>query len=553
MMMKMLNRSGFGLRRGALAAIGSGRSFACPPGGWTFCALMGALALASVAAAQSGGRQGAPQSGRAPDFSITSRLVVLDVVVTDKAGNVVTGLERKNFTVYEDSTPQTILSFESPAQHELPADVKIDSTAELKKAPQAPVTILVLDELNTNFQDMSYARYELKKYLLAQPAELPEPTTLLAATNTKFEVIEDYTRDRQALIDALDKHVAQYPWRLMQSGKGGPGAAERLAMSLGSLEQIAQASAGHPGRKNLIWVGRGFPAVNTNESTDKEAAVIQNAVEQVIDELRDTRITLTELDPTIDATDTVEIETPDDLDAAEDENGNDPFPGDVNFRLLAPATGGRVYFSRNDVDAELASIIRDGNNYYTLSYSPTNRNDTAQPYRRIRVTVDRPGLTATTRNGYYIDTARPAPPATAEQAKDLRARLAFDLGSAVNSNIVYTGLPATVSRASGAANSFTVRVDASSLDWRQMPGGSEQAEVTLLAASFNKQNKILAHTIEERTARFDSTQRFGAQPAWVSFTIAAAIPATAVRVRFVVRDAATGKMGTVDLDPQREK
>lgn len=508
-------------------------------------------ACAICGAAQAPGPQNSSPSpmSQAPTFLVNTRLVVLDVVVTDKAGHAVTDLTQKDFTVYEDKQPQTIRSFEAPDQHHLAPDVKIESTADLKKAPQTPVTVLVLDELNSNFQDMSYARQELKKYLLSEPAVLPEPTTLLVASNTRFQVLVDYTRDRQAIVTALDKHFPQYPWTLMQSGKGGPGAAERLAMSLGSLEQIAQATAGHPGRKNLIWVGRGFPAVNTNESTDKEAATIQNAVQRVIDVLRDARITLTSIDPTIDATDTVLIETPDDLDAAEDENGNDPFQGDVNFQLVAPATGGRVYFSRNDVDAEIGETLRDGDNYYTLSYSPSNGSDLAQPYRRISVSVDRPGLTALTRNGYYLQTAPPAPPTTRQDAKDLRARLAFDLGSAVNSNLAYTGLPLTVTRVAGKADAFVVHIDAHALVWRDMPNGGSQAEVTLAVAGFSKQNKILAHAVEERTARARLADGSGS-PATIDFTITEKFPADAVRVRFVARDAASGKVGTADFDPR---
>lgn len=514
------------------------------------CSLLLPFPLAGYyAAAQSAAPQNEAPSIEAPTLSLTTRLVVLDVVVTDKAGNIVPGLTQRDFTVYEDNEAQTIRSFEGPGQHRLPPEVRIESTADLAKAPEAPVTILVLDELNTRFEDMAFARSALQKYLESQPAELAQPTTLLVAGNAKLQVLEDFTRDRQALLTALAKHFPDYPWRLMQSGKSGPGAAERFAMSLGSLEQIAQATSGHPGRKNLIWVGRGFPAVNSNQSTDQEAVVINQALQHVIDALRDARITLTMIDPTVNAVDTVEIATPDDLEAAEDENGNDPFQGDVNFQLLAPATGGRVYFSRNDVDAEIGTSIRDGGQYYTLSYSPTDENDLAQPYRRISVKVDRPGLTATTRNGYYIPTAQPAAPATSKDAHDLLARLAFDLGSAANSNIAYIGLPVTVSRVAGSADAFVIHVKTNALEWRAMPNGSVQAEVTLLAASFDQKRKMLAHTAHEMVAHFSALPAQTTQAATTNFILKAAIPADAVRVRFVVRDAVSGKMGTVDFNP----
>ena len=484
-------------------------------------------------------------SSQIPTLTVTARLVVLDIVVTDKAGNIVPGLAAKDFTIYEDKTPQTIRSFEGPQQHVLPPGVSIDSTADLAKAPNTPVSVLVLDELNTRYTDMSFARQALEKYLKAQPAVLTQPTTLLVVNNTKFEVLHDYTLERQALLTALEKHFPEYPWRLMNSGKGGPGAAERLAMSLGSLEQVAEATSGHPGRKNLVWVGPGFPAINTNESTNKEAAVIQQAIKHVTDVMRDSRITLSTIDPTIASSGTVLIETPDDLDAAENENGSDPFAGDVNFQLLAPATGGRVYASRNDVDAEIGQSIRDGGNYYTISYSPTNHNDAAQPYRRISVKMNVPGLTATTRNGYYVDTSTP-PPTTAADVKQAVNKIAFDLGSAANSTMAYTGLLVSARRLPGTPSTFGVNVDAHALSFAQKADGSSQAEVTVMVASFNRNNKMIAHQIQEMTAR----QRPDTDPSpTADFHIQAAIPGGTTRMRVIVRDAVTGKMGTADLAP----
>ncbi len=480
-----------------------------------------------------------------PTLSVTTRLVVLDVVVTDKAGHTVPGLTKSDFTVLEDKQPQTIRYFEGPEQHRLPAGVEIHSTADLARVPDAPVTMIVLDELNTRFEDMAYARQAVVNYLKSQPTRLAQPTELLVASNTKFQVLQDYTLDRDALLAALKNHFPQYPWRLMQSGKGGPGTAERLAMSLGSLEQIAQASAGHPGRKNVIWVGRGFPAVNTNESTDAEAAVIEQAVRHAIGMMRDERITLTSIDPTEVSAGTVLIQTPDDLDAAEDENGSDPFAGDVNFQLLAPATGGRIFASRNDVDAAIGTSVRDGDNYYTLSYEPTNRSDAAA-YRRIEVKMNRPGLHATTRNGYYTQAAATAASAETGNLELLRKKIAFDLGSAANSNIAYTGLAVAAHPVAGAAGVLAVDVGARDLSLSELEDGSgpdsARAEVTLMVAFF-KDNRMIGHEIREMAAKLVAGQGAGT----IEFRIPAQMPAGATRARVIVRDTASGKMGTADL------
>ena len=506
------------------------------------CFLLLAVGLAASLAAvgQAAPPDRLPTPKEIPTFSQATRLVVLDVVVTDEAGQIVPGLGRDDFSLLEDGRPQAIRNFEGLEEHRLPAAVQIESTADLAKAPQTPVTVLVLDELNTAFTDMSYARQALKSYIERQPATLTQPTTLLVVNNTRFQVLQDYTLNRQHLLTALHNHFPEYPWRLMHSGKGGPGAAERLASTLGSLEQIAQATSGHAGRKNLVWVGRGFPAINIQQSTDREAAVPQQALRHAIGVLREARITLSSIDPTIASSGAVLIETPDDLDAAENDNGSDPFAGEMNFQLLAPASGGRVYAARNDVDAEIGTIVRDGENYYTLSYTPGNGSDAAPAYRRIQVKMNRPGLTATTRNGYYMQPAGVVGALPGESKLDTR-KLAFDLGSAANSNLAYTGLIVRARRLPDG-DSFAVLVESKDLSRQAGNDGDSNGEITLMIASFNG-SRMLTHQIGEMKAHF------AAATPYAEFHLRAPIPAEANRVRVVVRDAVNGKIGTADLAP----
>jgi VWFA-related protein len=98
-------------------------------------------------------------------LKVTAQNVVLDVVVTDRNGHNVQGLTKNDFTVYEDKDEQTIRSFEevSPKPGQV---VAVNSTAELDKVePDAPVSILVIDELTSRFEDLAFTRYSIKKYL----------------------------------------------------------------------------------------------------------------------------------------------------------------------------------------------------------------------------------------------------------------------------------------------------------------------------------------------------------------------------------------------------
>jgi hypothetical protein len=67
-----------------------------------------------------------------------------------------------------------------------------------------------------------------------------------------------------------------------------------------------------------------------------------------------------------------------------------------------------------------------------------------------------------------------------------------------------------------------------------------------MVASFNRDNKMIAHQIQEMQAR----QKPGTEPASTTeFRIPVTIPGGTTRVRVIVRDTVTGKMGTADLAP----
>ena len=489
----------------------------------------------------------AAQAPPVKTLQLSTRIVVLDVVVTDKAGNLVKDrtLTRDDFTIDEDRVPQTIRSFEAPSAHVQPAGVVVSSSADLKKIGDAPVTLLVLDELNTLFPDMAFQRQSMVKFLKSQPAVLPQPTVLLVANNTRFVQLHDWTQDRDTLIAAVNGHHPDLPYKAQQ-GRSGAAGVERMAQSLASLEQIAQASAGTPGRKNLIWVGNGFPSADTVSLDPQEAGTIIAAVQQCTNMLLAARITMYTINPTANTTSTVQVTTPDDLDNAETEGGADPFgSGGVQFSTFAPATGGRVFVSRNDLDHEIAEGIAAGANYYTMSYAPTNRTDGDQKYRNIHIVMKDKNLRATTRNGYYPPTAASRNIALAEPAKQARAQLTLDISSAVNSQLSYNGLDV---RAVHNGGEYTIAVKASGLDWRNM-AGVDRAEVTIIAAWYDAKNKLLGHAGKETTADQPAADGSGHEGD-VSFSLPLpALPGGATRLRLVVRDASSGKMGTVDLKP----
>lgn len=506
--------------------------------------LAGAAAAPLVFFATCGhAQQGSQQpAGGAPTLHVTTRLVVLDVVVTDKKGKLVDRkLTKDDFQVVDSGVVQTIRHFETPDEHRMPDPGKaiVHSAADLARIGDAPVTIMVIDELNGRFEDMSYARQMLVKYLESQPPVLPNPAVLMVASNTTFQQIHDYTQDRDELIRAVKKHYPQVPSKA--NARTGPMAVERMAQVLNALQQITESTSGTPGRKNLIWVGNGFPSANFNGMPQNEADMIQSAIKRVTSRLVAARVTVYTINPTLAASSNVDIEDPNDLATAQGENGGDPFgAGNVNFTDLAPSTGGLAFTGRNDLNNLIGSGIDQGRNYYTLAYTPTAGVDPTK-FRTVRVLMKDHDLRAVTRDGYYPASSADTNPVLDKtlSQKQARANLQLDLSNALTTTISYNGLGVTAETA--GKGEWTIHVAENGIGWSEPAAdGSMVTEATVAAGWYDAKGKLSGRVIRELTC-----MRGAANGA--TYTLPVDLPAGVARVRFVVRDARNGRMGTVDI------
>lgn len=480
----------------------------------------------------------APNGTGAFTIQRTARLVVLDMVVTDAKGNVVDGLTRDDFHVEEAGEPQTILNFDVAGTHTPDPQLVINSTADLDRlTPRAPVNIILLDEFNTRFEDMAFARYSLKKYLEKQPEKLVTPTMLIAVDLQHFTVLRDYTQDKNEILSALDHHFSAYPWQAHQGAWLG----ERYATAFITLRRVAEAVIGHPGHKNMIWIGRGFPSFNLANAPIDTTTRVHNAVQDCVNVLRDARITLYTIDPAGVMVNPGVYG----FDAGLD----DPFGGNYEFNRLAKATGGRTLYGRNDVDAEIGTAIHDGSSFYTITYRPTNSSSDPQKFRKIRVTLDKPGLTVITREGYYLRSG----PGRVDPQNPSR-RLVTDLMAAGDSTMVYDGVPITLQPSLTNPDSYTVHVDAKGLVWTYATDTeARHADVVLAVMTFDKKGKELNRV--GRTIRVSAPSTVAPTGRLErSLDIVYQLPhdPKAVRARFVVRVTASGRIGTADtaLGPQ---
>jgi hypothetical protein len=225
----------------------------------------------------------------------------------------------------------------------------------------------------------------------------------------------------------------------------------------------------------------------------------------------------------------------------------DPFGGNYDFSRLARATGGNSMFGRNDVDAEIGRSAEDGVNFYTLTYRPTTGGMDPQKFRKIAVTVDRPGLTAATRVGYYVAMG-PARVNAANPSKQLK----FELNSAATSTMVYDAVPLTLTPDPNDRDTFKLEIQAKGLVWTYATDTEPRhANFVLVTTTFDKKGKVLKEI--GKVAKIDAP---GTVPPRGRLELPVVVPVKldhdpkAVRVRFVVRIVQTGREGSADATLQ---
>jgi VWFA-related protein len=310
-------------------------------------------------------------------------LVTLDVVVTDPSGQPVSGLQAEEFKLLDNSQPQSLVSFEAASR----ASAKADSPTEV---------ILVLDAINSSPLAEGSDRLWLDKYLNQNGGQLALPTSIVLLTDLRVKAQHPPTRDAKVLKSFLAANPTG--WRSIQRGTGYWGAVDRRKLSLDSLNLLASSLAKRPGRKLVIWISPGWSAMSGQAPTmsAKEKQNLFNYIASVSTDLRKARIKLYSVNPDLRGVETLYYKTflkgvaePKDVDL-----------GDLMLQVIAYQTGGKVLVDDNDLSRLIERCVADAEANYVLAFNPP---PAAHPneYHEIKVVLDKPGLTARTRTGYY--------------------------------------------------------------------------------------------------------------------------------------------------------
>ena len=313
-----------------------------------------------------------------------NRSMTLDVVVTDKAGKPVSGLQQQDFTLIDNKQPLKISSFQ--AVQGAPADQPVE-------------VILLIDEVNAGFSTVASLRDQVVKFLGRDGGKLAYPVSLGFVTDTGTTVGTSPTKDGNALIaDLNDKETAL---RTINRSQGLYGADDRLNLSVRALEQLAQLEVTRPGRKLVVWISPGwplFPGLGAELSSGDQQAVFTDIV-AFSDNLRRAGITLYNVDPWGPTQDQLERTAYEQFLKGVKNRGQAEL-GSLGLQVLAYQSGGRVLNASNDVAGEIATCVMDGTAFYVLTFDGLP-GDGPNEYHELEVKIDKPKLTVRAPSGYY--------------------------------------------------------------------------------------------------------------------------------------------------------
>jgi VWFA-related protein len=431
-----------------------------------------AISLSTGLPAQNNDAQG----NAGPTLKVSSRAVLVDVIVTDKSGNPVKGLKQSDFAVLEDGKPQSLGFFEEHTGEDLAQrSQKLEfpllppnTFSNYSPLPTPPaVNVLLLDALNTPADDQMWLRRSAQRYLKTLK---PGSRLAIFTMGMRLSFVEGFSDDPALLAMALgyrkfDKAEAAVMLQSMgelnalnsiialmvaqeNQGPNSPVPAvspesvagfqnflqetrygqdsDREYKTLDDLNQLATFLGGFPGRKNVIWMSGAFPL----ELFGKTDMRFDDAIKTTINLLSAARVAIypvdargttvqqfytaeNVLDPTI--TNGAQL-----LGAPPGASANPPNAGqsqggfaggllnetekrgnsNSTMDMLAEQTGGRAFYNQNDLTGIIGKVIGSSEDFYTLSYAPSNANMNGA-FRNIAVRAGDGKYKLSYRHGYF--------------------------------------------------------------------------------------------------------------------------------------------------------
>jgi VWFA-related protein len=488
---------------------------------------------------------------------ITSNLVQIDAVVTDKKGRQVTDLKPEEFEILADGKPQKITNFSYvqnvPGAAAPPATAPAPGGKPGLPAPPAPrlrpeqvrrTVAFVFNDLEMSWESVYYARRAIQKFVDEQMQ--PGDFVAILPASGGSGALQQFTNDKR-LLNAAIRNLRWQP----QFGRGirpfeAPTApvtsafgededeersdAERYYYSqrrerfsvgtLNALDAVVGALRDLPGRKSLVLLSDGIPVPPREEDSGRVLAGINRVIESA-----------NRASVIIYAVDSRGLQTFDLYDASLGAAPPAPQLGSImmarsrevsdsqrGLRALAEETGGVAFVNSNDIGGGVRRALEDQRGYYLIGYRPDG--GTFDPatgrvrYHKLTLNVTRPGLKVRTRRGFFGFTGKTLTPSAVPRTRSEQLRAA--LVSPFPAGGVSLRLTPFFGRdeKQGAFVRSLIHIDGRDLTFRRQPDGTYKSVIDVVALTFGAKGMVVneanvTHTVAVTERAYKQIQEAG--------------------------------------------
>ena len=391
---------------------------------WVHGLLLPLLTTAALLAQES-----APAPQHTADITTTVRAVVLDVVVTDAGGKPVHGLTRSDFVLSEDGAPQQLQSFHEHLPATAPAPMpKLPPNYFTNYVPAGETnswTVILLDAANNTPIVLAYVRSQLESFLKTLS---PGNQIAIFELDTDVHLVQGFTSDPDVLLKAVESKRAQATVPLIPIHQRGYAPQQfRQDNLIDGLRAMGRYLAGFPGRKNLIWFSGSIPRSFWGGGLGSPFPDTEDFISEVADTtdaLSLNRVAVYPIDARGLETDPAYSAAHRGVPTLAEHNAfaTSRFYDHSDIEDIADRTGGKAFYNTNGLKQAVSEVIETGANYYTLAYTPTNRNWDGKR-RTVKIEMARSGLHLEYRHGYFArnETAQQKRRVAAQKAAVARA------------------------------------------------------------------------------------------------------------------------------------
>jgi len=519
---------------------------------------------------------------------ITTNLVQVDAVVTDKNGRPVTDLRPEEVEIQEDGRPQKITGFSYVALDSItPSDRAESAKRADSKIPVPPVRLrpeqvrrtiaLVVDDLGLSFESTHFVRQALKKFLDQQMQ--PNDLVAIIRTGGGIGALQQFTSDKRQLYAAVERV------RWTPIGRGGIGAFAPMGSqgslpstaddesrgatredldqfredvfavgTLGAVQYIVRGLRELPGRKSVVLISDGVKIFSRSEPTGslRVLAALQSLTElanraSVVIYTMDARglqtLGLTAADSTTGMT-SAQVEQ------SLSDRRSDFFESQNGLAYLAQQTGGLDIRNNNDLAGSIRRVIEDQGGYYLIGYRPDESTfeqiSGRRKFHRLKLKVTRPGkFSVRMRNGFYGITDEEAAPAKRTTSQQMFAALTSPFGAS-GVHVRLTSLFANDAKIGSYMRSM-LHVRGRDLTFTDEPGGWHKAVFEIIAITFGDNGVVVdqlnrSHTIRVKDKAYERMLKSG-------FTYSVTVPVKkpgAYQLRTALRDVSSNRIGSAN-------